>query len=177
MAFSREICRSSCITLSARFRIETRRRLVGQNHLRIIGQGASDRHALLLAARELVRIHFGTLRDFEIVEQFPCPFRCPLTADIDPAQRFGPLSGRTSTRPCCVSRRPDAVPYAVTAAYWSTASTSFANPAVTIARSLSDPLTGIAPAGVVAFILSRLLGMLAAVIVSRWFWCERMTAR
>src|SRR6516162_2863197 len=68
-------------------RIETRRRLVGQNHLWIIGQGASDRHALLLAAGELVRIQFGTLRNFEIVEQFRYPFRCPLTADIDQAQR------------------------------------------------------------------------------------------
>src|SRR6516162_5630160 len=52
----------------------------------------------------------------------------------------------------CVSRRPESIPYAVglyiTAAYWFTASTSFANPAVTIARSLSDTFTGIAPAGV-----------------------------
>ena len=51
----------------------------------------------------------------------------------------------------CVSQRPDAVPYAVglyiTAAYWFTASTSFANPAVTIARSLSDTFAGIAPGG------------------------------
>src|SRR5216684_5425700 len=50
----------------------------------------------------------------------------------------------------CVSQRPDAVPYAVglyiTSAYWFTASTSFANPAVTIARSLSDTFAGIAPA-------------------------------
>lgn len=80
----------------------------------------------------------------------------------------------------CVSQRPDSVPYAVglyiTAAYWSTASTSFANPAVTIARSLSDTFAGIAPAGVVAFILCQLLGMLAAVIISRWLWRERMTA-
>src|SRR6266852_9307422 len=55
----------------------------------------------------------------------------------------------------CVSQRPDAVPYAVglyiTSAYWFTASTSFANPAVTIARSLSDTFAGIAPAGVMAF--------------------------
>jgi len=72
------------------------------------------------------------------------------------------------------SRRPDAVPYAVglyiTAAYWFTASTSFANPAVTIARSLSDTFTGIAPAGVAAFIVSQFAGMVAAVILSRWLW-------
>jgi len=80
----------------------------------------------------------------------------------------------------CVSRRPQSVPYAVglyiTAAYWFTASTSFADPAVTIARSLSDTFAGIAPAGVAAFIVSQLAGMLAAVILSRWLWRDRMTA-
>jgi glycerol uptake facilitator-like aquaporin len=80
----------------------------------------------------------------------------------------------------CVARRPDAVPYAVglyiTAAYWFTASTSFANPAVTVARSLSDTFVGIAPGGVAAFIVSQLAGMVAAVILSRWLWRERMSA-
>jgi glycerol uptake facilitator-like aquaporin len=80
----------------------------------------------------------------------------------------------------CVSRQPDSVPYAVglyiTAAYWFTASTSFANPAVTIARSLSDTFAGIAPSGVAAFIVSQLAGMLAAVILSRWLWRGRMSA-
>jgi len=74
----------------------------------------------------------------------------------------------------CISRTPAAVPYAVglyiTSAYWFTASTSFANPAVTIARSLSDTFAGIAPAGVVAFIVAQLAGMLAAVMLSRWLW-------
>jgi len=77
----------------------------------------------------------------------------------------------------CVSRRPDSVPYAVglyiTAAYWFTASTSFANPAVTIARSLSDTFAGIAPAGVAAFIMAQLAGMLVAVIVGRWLWAPK----
>jgi glycerol uptake facilitator-like aquaporin len=74
----------------------------------------------------------------------------------------------------CGARTPAAVPYAVglyiTAAYWFTASTSFANPAVTIARSLSDTFAGIAPAGVAAFIGAQLLGMLAAVVLGRWLW-------
>jgi glycerol uptake facilitator-like aquaporin len=74
----------------------------------------------------------------------------------------------------CVARTPAAVPYAVglyiTAAYWFTASTSFANPAVTIARALSDTFAGIAPAGVVAFIAAQLVGMLGAVAVGRWLW-------
>jgi glycerol uptake facilitator-like aquaporin len=80
----------------------------------------------------------------------------------------------------CVARRPDSVPYAVglyiTAAYWFTASTSFANPAVTIARSLSNTFAGIAPAGVAAFIVSQLAGMVVAVGLSRWLWRKRMTA-
>jgi glycerol uptake facilitator-like aquaporin len=74
----------------------------------------------------------------------------------------------------CVARNPGAVPYAVglyiTAAYWFTSSTSFANPAVTIARSLSDSFAGIAPAGVAAFIIAQLTGMLAAVALGRWLW-------
>jgi glycerol uptake facilitator-like aquaporin len=74
----------------------------------------------------------------------------------------------------CVARTPAAVPYAVglyiTAAYWFTASTSFANPAVTLARALSDTFAGIAPGGILAFIAAQLMGMLAAVIVGRWLW-------
>ncbi|MGN6748894.1 MAG: aquaporin [Xanthobacteraceae bacterium] len=76
----------------------------------------------------------------------------------------------------CSARSPAAVPYAVglyiTSAYWFTASTSFANPAVTIARSLSDTFAGIAPAGVVAFIAAQFVGMLAAVRFGRWLWPE-----
>lgn len=74
----------------------------------------------------------------------------------------------------CVTKAPQAVPYAVglyiTAAYWFTASTSFANPAVTIARGLSDTFAGIAPAGVPAFIAAQLVGMLAAVAAGRLLW-------
>jgi glycerol uptake facilitator-like aquaporin len=74
----------------------------------------------------------------------------------------------------CVGAAPGAVAYAVglyiTAAYWFTASTSFANPAVTIARSLSDTFAGIAPAGVLAFIAAQLLGSIAAVALARWLW-------
>jgi glycerol uptake facilitator-like aquaporin len=80
----------------------------------------------------------------------------------------------------CVSRTPAAVPYAVglyiTSAYWFTASTSFANPAVTIARSLSDTFAGIAPTGVAPFIAAQFVGMLAAVVLSRWFWTQTKSA-
>jgi glycerol uptake facilitator-like aquaporin len=56
----------------------------------------------------------------------------------------------------------------ITAAYWFTASTSFANPAVTLARALSDTFAGIRPADVVPFIVAQLLGAVAAAFVSRW---------
>jgi len=69
---------------------------------------------------------------------------------------------------------PASVPYAVglyiTAAYWFTASTSFANPAVTVARSLSNTFAGIAPADVPAFLAAQAIGAAAAVIVSGWLW-------
>ncbi|MGB7715010.1 MAG: aquaporin family protein, partial [Pseudolabrys sp.] len=54
--------------------------------------------------------------------------------------------------------------------YWFMASTSFANPAVTIARSFSDTFAGIAPTGVSGFIIAQIAGMLLAVGVGRWLW-------
>jgi glycerol uptake facilitator-like aquaporin len=72
----------------------------------------------------------------------------------------------------CAARTPTAIPYAVglyiTAAYWFTASTSFANPAVTIARALSNTYAGIAPADVLAFITAQFLGAVAATVLARW---------
>jgi glycerol uptake facilitator-like aquaporin len=74
----------------------------------------------------------------------------------------------------CVARAPSAVPYAVglyiTAAYWFTASTSFANPAVTVARALTDTFSGIAPAGVAAFVAAQLFGALCAVAIAPVLW-------
>ena len=74
----------------------------------------------------------------------------------------------------CLARNAAAVPYAVglyiTAAYWFTASTSFANPAVTLARALSDTFAGIAPAGVLPFIVAQVLGALAAIGLAGWLW-------
>jgi glycerol uptake facilitator-like aquaporin len=74
----------------------------------------------------------------------------------------------------CIARAPGAVAYAVglyiTSAYWFTSSTSFANPAVTIARSLSDTFAGIAPGNVAAFVAAQLLGAALAVVLSGWLW-------
>ncbi len=68
--------------------------------------------------------------------------------------------------------RPRALPALVAAyifaAYWFTASTSFANPAVTIARSLTRTFAGIRPDDVAGFVLAQLLGALAALPVARW---------
>jgi glycerol uptake facilitator-like aquaporin len=62
------------------------------------------------------------------------------------------------------------------AAYWFTSSTSFANPAITIARSLSDTFAGIAPSGVPAFVLAQLLGAVAAVPTARILFVRRTRA-
>lgn len=69
-------------------------------------------------------------------------------------------------------RTPAATPYAVAAyivsAYWFTSSTSFANPAVTVARALTDTFAGIRPADVPAFVAAQLVGAAAAVALFRW---------
>jgi len=72
----------------------------------------------------------------------------------------------------CARLRSSAVPFAVasyiTAAYWFTASTSFANPAVTLARSATDTFAGIRPADAPAFVIAQLLGAAAATGLFRW---------
>lgn len=72
----------------------------------------------------------------------------------------------------CVRHRETAVPFAVAAyivgAYWFTASTSFANPAVTLARALTDSFAGIRPADAAPFIAAQLAGALAATYFWRW---------
>jgi glycerol uptake facilitator-like aquaporin len=72
----------------------------------------------------------------------------------------------------CSRLRSNAVPFAVgayiTAAYWFTASTSFANPAVTIARCLSDTFAGIRPIDVPWFVFAQFFGGFAATIIFRW---------
>jgi glycerol uptake facilitator-like aquaporin len=72
----------------------------------------------------------------------------------------------------CVRFRSQVIPFAVAAyiaaAYWFTASTSFANPAVTLARSLSDTFSGIRPMDAPGFILGQLGGAMAATLLFRW---------
>ncbi len=72
----------------------------------------------------------------------------------------------------CVRSKTTFTPFAVglyiTAAYWFTASTSFANPAVTLARSLTDTFAGIRPDDVAGFVVAQLVGALAGLAVVRW---------
>jgi glycerol uptake facilitator-like aquaporin len=74
----------------------------------------------------------------------------------------------------CSRSRPSSTPFAVaayiTAAYWFTASTSFANPAVTLARAASDTFAGIRPADAPGFILAQLIGAMVAVLLFKWFY-------
>ena len=73
--------------------------------------------------------------------------------------------------------RPDAVAYAVglyiTAAYWFTASTSFANPAVTIARALTDTFSGIRPMDAPSFIIAQFIGAVLAVWLFKWLFAPK----
>jgi glycerol uptake facilitator-like aquaporin len=77
------------------------------------------------------------------------------------------ILGTVRHRPAWV---PASVALYITAAYWFTSSTSFANPAITIARSLSDSFAGIAPHDVPPFIAAQLLGAGLAAIVSRFLF-------
>lgn len=80
--------------------------------------------------------------------------------------------GLVTTILATLKHRPDAVPYAVglfiSAGYWFTSSTSFANPAVALARGFSDTFSGIAPGHVPAFMGAEFLGAATAVILCRW---------
>ena len=79
-----------------------------------------------------------------------------------------------------VRHRPEAVPWLVgcyiTAAYWFTSSTSFANPAVTLARSFTDTFSGIRPGDVPGFMLAQIAGAALAVWVFRWMIPDKPSA-
>jgi glycerol uptake facilitator-like aquaporin len=92
-----------------------------------------------------------------------------------PAQLFGEFIatfGLLAVIWGCSKSRPSAIPFAVgayiAAAYWFTSSTSFANPAVTLARAMTNTFSGIRPADVPGFILFQLVGAFAATVLFRW---------
>jgi glycerol uptake facilitator-like aquaporin len=88
--------------------------------------------------------------------------------------------GLLSVIVCGVRHRPSAVPFGVaayvTAGYWFTASTALANPAVTVARSLTDTFSGIRPVDVPAFIVAQLLAMFTAYVVLGWMLVPKVRA-
>jgi len=104
-------------------------------------------------------------------------FQLSLQARNGPPQWFAEFVatfGLLMTILGCFRFKPDDIAAAVglyiTAAYWFTASTSFANPAVTIARSLSDTYSGIAPGDVPAFLAAQFLGATVALMLLRWLF-------
>ena len=93
---------------------------------------------------------------------------------------FTATFGLVATILGCLRFRPELVPYGVglfiTAGYRFTSSTSFANPAVTVARSLTDTFSGIMPAHMPAFILAQLVGAVVATLVFGWLVGNRRAA-
>lgn len=111
-------------------------------------------------------------------------FQVAQTVRSGPSQWFAEMVatfGLVGTILITIRTRPDAVAMAVglyiTAAYWFTASTSFANPAVTLARGFSDTFTGIRLQDVPAFIGAEFIGAVAAVLVARALLGEPLRAR
>lgn len=103
-------------------------------------------------------------------------FQLSTTARTGAGQWFSEAAatfGLVATILGTVRHRPEAVPYAVglfiSAGYWFTSSTSFANPAVTVARALTRSFSGILPGDVPAFVLAQLMGALVATVVFGWF--------
>lgn len=83
------------------------------------------------------------------------------------------IAGVSRARPAAV---PACVAAMIAAAYWFTASTSFANPAVTIARALSDTFAGIRPVDVPGFLLGQAIGAAVAIVVTRALWPDKAVA-
>lgn len=103
------------------------------------------------------------------------PLQLSGTMRTGPAQWLAEVTatfGLVGTVLCTSRLRPSSVAYAVglyiTAAYWFTSSTSFANPAVTVARSLSDTFAGIQPASVPGFVIAELAGAVGALFFFGW---------
>lgn len=139
--------------------------------MRLRGDGAWP----VLAATILVQIAAGIAGVWCAHAMFGLPI-LQLSAHLrdGPGQWLGEFIatfGLVTTILLTVRHRPQAVPASVAlyiaAAYWFTSSTSFANPAITLARSLSDSFAGIAPASVPGFIAAQIAGALAA------YWLER----
>lgn len=135
-----------------------------------IGRGAAIAYAAAQNLGAILGVWAAHLMFAEPVFQVSAKLRDgPAQAFAEAVASFGLLLTILGT----LRARADAVPMMVglyiTAAYWFTASTSFANPAVTLARSLSDTFAGIAPSSAPAFIAAQVIGALVAAWFLRWF--------
>ncbi len=135
----------------------------------------SWREAALYAAGQVLGAIIGVLAAHAM---FDLPlWQISQTVRTGPAQwlaEFIATFGLVLVILCCLRAARDVIPYAVglyiTSAYWFTSSTSFANPAVTIARSLSDTFAGIAPAGIIAFITAQIVGALSGLLIADFLY-------
>jgi glycerol uptake facilitator-like aquaporin len=89
---------------------------------------------------------------------------------------FGLIAVIESGRRHFAGALPAAVALYIVAAYWFTSSTSFANPAVTLARSLTDSFSGIAPGNVAGFVAAQIAGATVAIVAMRWLNAEPVAA-
>jgi glycerol uptake facilitator-like aquaporin len=135
------------------------------------------RHAALYVAAQLTGAVLGVVLAHAM---FEAPLiSLSLRVRAGPGQllsEFVATFGLLAAIVVCARTRPSATPFAVglyiTAAYWFTASTSFANPAVTVARCLSNTFTGIRPLDVPGFVLAQLAGAFAATMFFRWLLAD-----
>ena len=143
----------------------------------LIGRGTDARTALAYVAAQIIGAVLGV---WAAHAMFAEPLLQVSTKLRDgPAQGFSEFVatfGLIGTILATQRSRPDATPAAVglyiVSAYWFTASTSFANPAVTIARSVSDTFAGIAPISAPLFIAAQLAGTVAALALFGWLLKE-----
>ena len=140
------------------------------------------REALLYVAAQLAGGALGTVAAHLMFEM--APVTVSLRVRTGPAQWFAEgvaTFGLLLAILGGLRTRPEAVPWLVglyiTAAYWFTASTSFANPAVAAARALTDSFSGIRPLDVPMFALAQCAGAVAGVALGGWLWGERRSGR
>jgi glycerol uptake facilitator-like aquaporin len=133
-----------------------------------------------VGAYTLAQVIGGCLGTLVAHGMFDLPlFQLAAKARTGPSQWFAEFVatfGLLLTVLTLVRFRIEAIPFAVglyiTAAYWFTASTSFANPAVTVARALTDTFAGIAPSHAVPFVVAQFYGALAGLTLARWLIME-----
>lgn len=145
---------------------------------RAIGAGAASAYVAAQAAGAVLGAWTAHLMFAEPVLQVSGKLRDgPAQAFSEAVATFGLVAAILGS----LRFRPDATPVVVglyvTAAYWFTASTSFANPAVTLARALSDTFAGIAPSSAPNFVAAQLAGAVVAAGLFRWLLREERPAR